>query len=209
MAKHRMKAEDRRQQIMEVAQRLFARLGYNQTTTAAIAKAAGVTEPILYRHFRSKRDLFLTLLESLTNEVIAQMQALVQAQGDDPLAQLRAICVTYPQLTAQFAEPFAMINRALASLGGSAKGKRGLPDVRPLLARHYEAYETLALDIIRRGQKSGSFRGDLDPQLAAWFLIQVAIGHTMARNLDPAVFKKKFFVNQSLEAIIHGLVGSR
>ena len=42
---------------MDVATKLFARNGYEATTTAAIAEAAGVTEPILYRHFEGKQDL--------------------------------------------------------------------------------------------------------------------------------------------------------
>ena len=43
----RLKAPQRREQLIEVATKLFARNGYEATTTAAIALAAGVTEPIL------------------------------------------------------------------------------------------------------------------------------------------------------------------
>ena len=53
-----MKAPERRAQVLRVATRLFARFGYARTTTASLARAAGVTEPVLYRHFPSKRALF-------------------------------------------------------------------------------------------------------------------------------------------------------
>src|SRR5687768_7683292 len=51
----RLKAAQRREQLISVATRLFAERGYEATTTAAIAEAAGVTEPILYRHFHNKQ----------------------------------------------------------------------------------------------------------------------------------------------------------
>jgi len=209
MAARRMKAPERRQQIMAVAQRLFARHGYSQTTTAAIAAAAGVTEPILYRHFKSKRDLFLQLLQELTEHVTAQLRGIV-AKGQDPAAQIKLLITHYPRLAEQYAEPFAMINRALASLGPTAgKGRRAAPDVRPPLARHYAAYEELASDIVRRGQKSGQFRKQVDASLAAWYLIQIAIGHTMSRPLEPAVFKRKDFVTQSLDVLLSGIMADK
>src|SRR5438067_12182421 len=60
----RLKAPQRREQLIEVATKLFAKWGYDATTTAAIAEAAGVTEPILYRHFDSKQELFVAIVPS-------------------------------------------------------------------------------------------------------------------------------------------------
>jgi len=59
----RMAAADRRKHLIETAIRLFTEGSYHGTTTAEIARAAGVSEPILYRHFASKRDLYLAALE--------------------------------------------------------------------------------------------------------------------------------------------------
>ena len=56
----RMRSEDRRRQLLEVSAELFAQSGYRGTTTAELAKAASVTEPILYRHFNNKLDLFVS-----------------------------------------------------------------------------------------------------------------------------------------------------
>jgi AcrR family transcriptional regulator len=49
--------------IVEAAGRLFGEHGYDATRLDEIAAAAGVTKPILYRHFDSKRELYLALLE--------------------------------------------------------------------------------------------------------------------------------------------------
>ncbi len=59
----RLSAQDRRQQIMNVAVGLFARKGYQGTTTREIAEEAGVNEALLFRHFPSKENLYWTIIE--------------------------------------------------------------------------------------------------------------------------------------------------
>jgi AcrR family transcriptional regulator len=62
--KRRMRAPERRRQLLEVARKVFGRRGYHTVTMDSVAKEAGVTKPILYDHFPSKRELYLALLES-------------------------------------------------------------------------------------------------------------------------------------------------
>lgn len=57
--KLRLKAEDRRSQILEIASGLFAERGYHGVTTRELAQRLLITEPILYRHFSSKEDLWV------------------------------------------------------------------------------------------------------------------------------------------------------
>jgi AcrR family transcriptional regulator len=58
----RLPADERREVIRKAAGRLFARHGYAATRLEDIAAAAGVTKPIVYRHFHSKKGLYLALL---------------------------------------------------------------------------------------------------------------------------------------------------
>jgi AcrR family transcriptional regulator len=60
--RRRLPVAERRELIVEAAGRLFGERGYDGTRLDDIAAAAGVTKPILYRHFDSKRDLYLALL---------------------------------------------------------------------------------------------------------------------------------------------------
>jgi AcrR family transcriptional regulator len=59
----RLRSAERRAVIMEAAGRLFGERGYAATTLDEIAAAAGVTKPVLYRHFASKKALYIALLE--------------------------------------------------------------------------------------------------------------------------------------------------
>ena len=60
--------------MLDCAADLFSKYGYARATTAQLAKAAGVTEPIIYRHFDSKRDLFVALIERTGRETITQWE---------------------------------------------------------------------------------------------------------------------------------------
>ena len=61
MLKQRMAAEDRKLAIVMAALPLFAKQGFAATTTKELARAAGVSEPLLYRHFPSKEALYLEI----------------------------------------------------------------------------------------------------------------------------------------------------
>jgi AcrR family transcriptional regulator len=62
-ARKRLPTSARRALIVEAAGRLFGDRGYDGVTLDEVAAAAGVTKPILYRHFEDKRALYLALLE--------------------------------------------------------------------------------------------------------------------------------------------------
>jgi AcrR family transcriptional regulator len=71
----RLPAAARRQQLLDTALSTFARLGYHDASMNDIAEAAGVTKPVLYQHFGSKRELFLEVL----SDVAAGMRRAVRA----------------------------------------------------------------------------------------------------------------------------------
>jgi AcrR family transcriptional regulator len=60
--RRRLPVAERRELIIEVAGQLFGERGYDGTRLDDVAAAAGVTKPVLYRHFDSKRDLYIALL---------------------------------------------------------------------------------------------------------------------------------------------------
>ena len=61
----RLRKAERKRQLLGHAKQLFVTLGYQATTTEKIAAAAGVSEPVLYRHFENKKALFLEVLREI------------------------------------------------------------------------------------------------------------------------------------------------
>lgn len=77
-----MTAVERRSVVLEAAERLFADRGFAATTLDDVAAAAGVTKPVVYRHFASKRDLAMFLLELHRDRLAAApLEALLSAPG--------------------------------------------------------------------------------------------------------------------------------
>ncbi len=62
-----MRGSERRAQLLNVARRVFGKAGFHGVSMDDVASEAGVTKPILYDHFPSKKELYLALLESDLN----------------------------------------------------------------------------------------------------------------------------------------------
>lgn len=85
----RLPAAERKRQLLDVALDEFGSKGYHQTSMNDVAEAAGVTKPVLYQHFRSKRALFLELLREVGSRLRDEVaKATVEAHG--PRQQVEA-----------------------------------------------------------------------------------------------------------------------
>jgi AcrR family transcriptional regulator len=69
----RLPAEQRRTQLLEVAIEIFAERGFHATSMDDIAEAAGVTKPVLYQHFPSKRALYRELLDDVDRQLTERL----------------------------------------------------------------------------------------------------------------------------------------
>jgi AcrR family transcriptional regulator len=61
----RLPADERRDQLLDIALEVFATAGFHGASMNDVAEAAGVTKPVLYQHFDSKNDLFAALLDEV------------------------------------------------------------------------------------------------------------------------------------------------
>ena len=95
----RLPAARRRRQLLDVALEVFAARGFDGTSMAELAEAAGITKPVLYQHFSSKRELYLELLE----DVGRQLQ---EAVGKATAAAARP----HEQVAAGFRAYFSFVN---------------------------------------------------------------------------------------------------
>ena len=84
----RVPAEVRAQQLLDVAERLFAARGYGSTSIEGIAREAGVTRPVVYEHFESKDGIYLACLKRARSDLEA-MLAEATASATDPRERLR------------------------------------------------------------------------------------------------------------------------
>lgn len=191
----RLKAAQRREQLIDVATRLFAKSGYEATTTAAIAEAAGVTEPILYRHFKSKQELFVAIVRQVSIDTLKQWQAMTE-NVTDPAEKLRLISAAMPEHFRRLADHYHVLHGALAT----SRDKK----VVAVMREHYQQIEDFFGKIVADGQKSGSFRRDLPPKAAAWQFIFSGIGYAMiSLNLGT----EKDMARDIIDSMVRGVKG--
>ena len=86
MPEERLGGDARRAQIVEIARRLFAEGGYRSTTTRQLARAAGVSDALMYRHFESKEDVLRAVVDQGLDG-FATMGEAAAVGRDRPLAE--------------------------------------------------------------------------------------------------------------------------
>lgn len=107
-APKRLPAGKRRQQLLDVALRLFATKGYNSTTMDDIAEAAGVTKPLLYQHFESKRALYLELVDAVATTMLTAIGEATAAAAS-PRQQVEGGFGAYFDLVVTHAHAFQLL----------------------------------------------------------------------------------------------------
>ena len=104
----RLSAVERREQLFEVALRLFAERGYRATTMDDVAEAAGVTKPLVYQHFSSKRALYLELVDSVAKELVSAID-LATAAADGPRQQVELGFAAYFHMVVTHEDAFRLL----------------------------------------------------------------------------------------------------
>jgi TetR/AcrR family transcriptional regulator len=171
----RMAAPARRAALIDAACGVFARGSYHGTTTKEIACEAGITEPILYRHFASKRDLYLACLDQAWARVQALWERAVEDEPD-PSSWLAAMGIAYLSAKERRARLVDLWIQALTEAADEA-------DIRRYLRRQIREVHAYVRDVIVRAQAAGGILPDRDPTAEAWVFMSIGLLGTIDRRL--------------------------
>lgn len=188
----RFSAADRREQILSVATRLFARQGFQGTTTKEIALRSGVTEALIFRHFPSKEHLYWAVIQSKIKDAAAierlREKVTTVASDAEILAGLAAEILdrrSRDQTLSRLLLYSALENHRLSHRF-----------FRTYVAGYYE----IMADYIRRRVDDGAFR-EVDPLLAARGFLGMVIYHSWVQELFGGKRYQKFSVYQVSETM--------
>jgi AcrR family transcriptional regulator len=166
----RLPRSERREAILARALPLFAERGYEGTTTRDLARALGVTEPVLYRHFPSKRALFLAVLARAEARILGALAAALGA-AEGARARLHALAEGIGDLLAKVGLELRLLHGAAAAV----REPRIVTAVRATYARLAAANaEALKGPGLRRGLSAAD---------AGTFLLEVGVGASLLRPL--------------------------
>ena len=165
----RLPAEERRRTIVRAALRVFSAGSYAGSTIAEIAREAGVSEPVVYRHFESKRDLWAACLDAAWEEFRAGFDAVV----DELLAASTAAVGPDGRGGLLGSPSVARWKKALMPnlwIQGITEAGEDR-EIRRHVARHMRAVHDHVAAALRRGQERGAVPADRDADVEAWMLI--------------------------------------
>jgi AcrR family transcriptional regulator len=170
----KQRAAEREATILAGARRVFAGASFAQADTAELAAAAGVKPAALYRYFPTKRDLYLATLRDAGPRLLALWRA-ARDEADDPAEALRNIGMAYYD--------HARGRSPVMRLWFQAVGEASDPEVREIVAGTLgEAVEVIA-SIIRAGQATGAFSGEVDARADAWRFMGIGLSMDVAAVL--------------------------
>jgi AcrR family transcriptional regulator len=171
----RMPAAERRQALIDTAIRLFSEGSYRGTTTSEIARAAGISEPILYRHFTSKRELYLAALDHVWGKARASWEHALATTPD-----VRAAMETMGRghVTVRDCK-FQMAELWVQALGEAAED----PELRKHLRRHMREVHDFIADVIRRGQTEGVLHPERNADAEAWSFLAGGVLGMVGRRI--------------------------
>ena len=178
----RLPAAERRVALLDTACRTFARTGYRGTTTAEIARESGVSEPILYRHFGSKRGLYLACLAEASHRVRETWERAIEHEPD-PAQWLSALGSMFLQLREAKSVLMNLWVQGLTEAGDD-------PEIRQELRTSLrEAHDYIA-EVIRRVQAAGAMPEDRDPDAEAWLFLATGFFCAASRRLGGVMTRR-------------------
>ena len=180
MSTNRLTGPERRAAVVETACRVFSKRSYHGSTTAEIARATGVTEPVLYRHFASKRELYLACLDAVWEQVRTLWEKALETE-EDPANWLKAIGKAY--LEARAAARVVLVDLWIQALTEAADD----PEIRRALREQVHEVHDFVADLIRRAQEAGGILPERDPDAEAWIFISLGLLTTIDRRLGSIV----------------------
>ncbi len=147
------RVDDTRERIIDAAQEIFARDGFIGAKMQEIADRVGIQRPSLFYHFKNKEAVFVAAHEQVFARIEPVFRESLVPDGD-PFVQLDRVTRTVLAVMAE--EP-----------GFARMVARTAVDRHPAAVRIVRGYlqplVDVSVDFVRRGQRRGVFRGDIDP----------------------------------------------
>jgi AcrR family transcriptional regulator len=168
---------EKQRHILEAAEKLFGESGYAETSTASIAREAGVTEKTLFKHFPTKQDLlrrvlFPILLHTVVPLQVKLVRKVLQTSHESFLDLFRSLALDR-WATARHLGP-----RLKFMLGEILQNDRLRAQLRKVVL---ESVWPEAVRNVERFQKAGSVRADVSAEDVARHQIVTIVGHALLR----------------------------
>ncbi len=168
----------KRDVILETAARLFAERGFTNTPTSLLAKEAGVAEGTIFRHFRTKDDIFLTLIHNVKTQLITDIENYIEVRGpENPLEKLESVIKSFYVFVRKNSMEFCLIFRDAPTRFGQRND-----DVFVQIREIYTYVIDYMQTAIDEGKQDGSITTSLPSQDVANLIMSTMVGLVRATH---------------------------
>ena len=194
--------DDRPQEILDAALKVFAERGYRNTRLEDIGEAAGVTKGAIYHYFANKEELLLRAIEHRREEALGRIEDVLRDTKAPVSTRLRLVVRRWFGSVPE--ERLAVVTLLVQGIAHEA------PDAfRRWLAGGPTASAQLIASLVREGQSRGEFRADADADVAARMLVSGLLQQTVWQQYvtdvpDLAVAQDRL-VDSALELFLHSI----
>ena len=191
-------AEERKNEILDVAEQLFAEKGFDHASTNDIINRIGIARGTLYHHFRSKEEILDALVERMTRDSIARARIVLSDQSRPLLERLTGVIIALDIDTGAGPVVLEQIHKPQNALLHQKMQERLISGVVPLIA-----------ELIREGNETGLFHSDYPDEAAEMIIIysNIAFDELAGLTAEQLTRKSNAFVSHT-ERILGAKEGS-
>ncbi|MBN2283802.1 MAG: TetR/AcrR family transcriptional regulator [Deltaproteobacteria bacterium] len=186
--------ERRHQEILDAAIRVFNSKGYNAATTAEIAREAGISEPIMYKHFGSKPELFLACFRSISDELLEAYREVYKNTVDNEVGYLEGVARVYIDFVENNPHKSMFLVHLLSY--------RDKPEFERVFMDFMDASIEGVRRIIEAAKEKGRIRSTIDARILAGFFVNQYFTVVALKELGG--FQQSF--NDVFFEIIHSML---
>lgn len=189
-------SEERRNQILEAAARVFARAGFHEARMEDIRQEVGLSKGILYWYFKSKDDLITALLQQLFERDLSSLEALLRQEGT--VSERLLLYIDYSAADLEQAADLLPISYEFYALATRQAS------VRDFLKEYFDKYRQVLAALVQQGVERGEFR-PVNAHHIASILVAVSEGLLELAVLDPQAVNWKELSQTSLRLLTQGM----
>lgn len=190
------RSEETRNHILEVANQLFAKSGYDATGVAEICQAAGVSKGAFYHHFPTKQAVFMELINSYMSGIEAGFNMMRQQTHDVPQVIL--------QMAEMVGSLFQTTNIHLPIFLEFWTHANHDPQVWEATVAPYHQYLSYFAEMIQEGIDQGTLQ-PVDPHQAARVIVSLAVGLLMESLFNPQITDWQQEARATMELLLNGI----
>jgi AcrR family transcriptional regulator len=172
----RLRGEERRALMLRTAKQIFARSTYAGASTSELARESKVTEPMLYKHFGSKKGLFLEVLHECGTQFLDRLQECLSRRAEqDVLDALAHVVDDYRAVLRADPETQNLFFKAVIESSD--------PEIAGQVGEHNRKVYRMILQLVERAHQEGYLDPAISPEVVAWGYVSLILAMQYSRML--------------------------